>query len=927
MKKPLKELFEDMEAAEAASLLEGIETEKLGRRAARRLAQRANEKAGVEKSAPARGLSRRAVSLIAAAAVLLVGMTIGGAVYAAEAKEYKAANEFLLNVGFSTEGLTRGEVMAVYRDIATGSFTYDKTAELLAAVDNSAIPADVLEYAGGEGMASIKEFMKTPGFGYIDEENQEDGGKMDSSKFASAEEIDALTLGQGYRLSHEKIVFEERGDTLADSTVLSDRWIFALNGKSGPAVYFTVSKDASGRFSYAGAMQAYNLSNALSIMKKLAIKAEVSFEPIVAYANFEYLVAQNFNGDERMIVVPGGDAFKLEGDYFLVTWYGQLPAYKEYAAKALENYYPYINPETGEPDLSRIPSGGADPAPLHPDLSVKAPNRSAGTGSLLAAASPIVVLIPVAVSALIAVVVFVILNRKGEKKSNAEENAELLTELGGIGAEKESSRRVFKKVRELDGGAPAQKRVKFRLSMRLLYAAAAVVLLAALGTGAYAYAAEAKEYKAAKEFFMDNGLSTEGLTRGEIKAVYRDITTESFTYDKTAEVIAHNLETNHIAGWELISNDPDPDPVDVKQIWEQLWVKYQGEIHYFCDWQDVQTVENGVVHVSMKEGSITKCIGNEPIWTYTTDNMRFYHEVMLTEDVLGVGAVTSDYEYPEDGDFDDSERRYMPAISRLTEDGKLVWFAKWDNGWPEEQISSVVENEDGSLTVISSLCDREKKEFALCVTRLSEGGENLGSVIEPMDNEVWACDAAAFDGGYLAVIYETINNNEKINLKQSVVRIEKDGTVAGIYSYSSEGKDYTILSIAPFGGKLYISAQLNDRIDYGALWMRNSNGEDISDEEYTELAKQSTTAFLLVTDEPGGEVRVFYEIKGAVPHDPLKVEDGKLVYSVGVVVKAHYTPIINTRTKEWTLGLIEYVFDAEGALVETREVGSSVYLD
>ena len=36
------------------------------------------------------------------------------------------------------------------------------------------------------------------------------------------------------------------------------------------------------------------------------------------------------------------------------------------------------------------------------------------------------------------------------------------------------------------------------------------------------------------EFFNEYGLSTEGLTRGEIKEVYRDITARTFSYSKTA---------------------------------------------------------------------------------------------------------------------------------------------------------------------------------------------------------------------------------------------------------------------------------------------------------------------------------------------------------------------------------------------------------
>lgn len=44
--------------------------------------------------------------------------------------------------------------------------------------------------------------------------------------------------------------------------------------------------------------------------------------------------------------------------------------------------------------------------------------------------------------------------------------------------------------------------------------AACLALVLSLGLGSYAYAAEAKEYNAAVQFFQDYGLSTEGLSRG-----------------------------------------------------------------------------------------------------------------------------------------------------------------------------------------------------------------------------------------------------------------------------------------------------------------------------------------------------------------------------------------------------------------------------
>ena len=52
-----------------------------------------------------------------------------------------------------------------------------------------------------------------------------------------------------------------------------------------------------------------------------------------------------------------------------------------------------------------------------------------------------------------------------------------------------------------------------------------LLLLMSIGFGTYAYAAELKEYNTAVRFFNDHGLSTEGLSREDIKAVYWDITT------------------------------------------------------------------------------------------------------------------------------------------------------------------------------------------------------------------------------------------------------------------------------------------------------------------------------------------------------------------------------------------------------------------
>ena len=91
------------------------------------------------------------------------------------------------------------------------------------------------------------------------------------------------------------------------------------------------------------------------------------------------------------------------------------------------------------------------------------------------------------------------------------------------GAMERMRERAFEKAL---GQAPRRKRAPGRPWLRW---AAAACLVLAVGLAGVAYAAEAREYGAAVQFFDENGLSMEGLSREDVKAVYRDITTQEDT--------------------------------------------------------------------------------------------------------------------------------------------------------------------------------------------------------------------------------------------------------------------------------------------------------------------------------------------------------------------------------------------------------------
>jgi len=84
---------------------------------------------------------------------------------------------------------------------------------------------------------------------------------------------------------------------------------------------------------------------------------------------------------------------------------------------------------------------------------------------------------------------------------------------------------------------------------------ASLVALGVLLSGATVYAAiaEARDYAAAVTFFNTNNLPLDGLSRSEIKHVYRDISTGTFTFGKTADVV-----TSSVSGYDLFQEEPTP---------------------------------------------------------------------------------------------------------------------------------------------------------------------------------------------------------------------------------------------------------------------------------------------------------------------------------------------------------------------------------
>ena len=449
------------------------------------------------------------------------------------------------------------------------------------------------------------------------------------------------------------------------------------------------------------------------------------------------------------------------------------------------------------------------------------------------------------------------------------------------------------------------------LSKRAWFAlAACMVLIVGLGVGTYAYAEEAKEYAAATRFFEENCLSTEGLTRWEIKAVYRDITTESFTYDKTAEVIEHSLITRNVQGWEVIKDDPTPE--DIANMWALakdpdagwVWFPVKHDDIWFQSYYDTET----------GGGGIRKYDGETLIW------QKEYDYLFLIPIRQGDRLITAARDKGDLLDYD--------TVVVLDLDGNILFTKSVYEDGRLCSIHEILPEEDGSFAVFGKsgehaelLTEMDRVFFK----RFSASGEELASSELPPDAIDSILTAARFGEGYILV---HMDNYLWADDENDLVILDRDGNITKSINVSTEDRNICLVSAAEFGGVIYASGyavektgkpELSALSDY--MWTEGADGkpliETISEEELGALIRENYKAVLFVIDPDDGEPREFYSADGGLGME-LEVKDGRLVWEVGNILAGKN--LITSAFRFQILGMKdEYTFEPTGALASVEK--------
>ena len=438
------------------------------------------------------------------------------------------------------------------------------------------------------------------------------------------------------------------------------------------------------------------------------------------------------------------------------------------------------------------------------------------------------------------------------------------------------------------------------------FGALAACMALVISLAGFAVAAEAKEYNAAVEFFEDNGLPMEGLSRADVKAVYRDITAQRFTCDKTAEVLER-----WVPGLEIAQREPTPE--ELAALWNRnAWMNARPKagVSYRTDYQYRLDEALGF---DVLDRSVLECYRDgELLWTAEfTDSL-----VAEGSEFTSAGTAVWGYSYRWS-----SEQPSYGWAARVDESGNILWQHRLDHGFKHERISQVLDNGDGTWAVIS----RGDFEY-LCLSQYDIAGNEL-SFRKTEAGNVGIWNVIRFGDGYLAQLGNTAEGETA-----RLVKLDPEGNLLDSFTYEGEDCDYYITDMIEYGGRIYLSTfavpkqtdgggryEITNVLDY----IFDTGKWKISSEELTPLVRSNYTAVLLLCDPEGGAPETFYSVLGSLGAELTVNDAGELEWNVNSVVFAEYSPYTNAYSIAGTCQVFRYTFDSAGALLQQRDTGDT----
>ena len=422
---------------------------------------------------------------------------------------------------------------------------------------------------------------------------------------------------------------------------------------------------------------------------------------------------------------------------------------------------------------------------------------------------------------------------------------------------------------------------------RLVLIAACIALVACVLVGCYV--AEKVEYDNAVKFFDLNDLDTDGMSRGDIKRVYRDINTERFAYDDSCQMLCGESVSENVGGVDISITNNMSNTLNNGEI---------GSLNLgiapFVGYGDIP---DGTQYFIGDE--FEKNAGGETVWR--TKLPHYYYDRYYLAD--GKALIWGEFIY-------DDVHDYMHTSVALIDDadGRIIWEKTLDSKYRFDEYAEAAMTGDGRIAVLTVATDDRFSDSKVRVFReLDISGEVVAEHEQQDDGIVFIHRVIPLSDGWLAEIsYDeeadlVSDSGKEISIVTNrFVKLGFDGRTAsewklGDYSYDE------IADIKEYGGKIYLSVQtraedspLSGVVDYNNIPKDMDSLSDSFTDELRDAARKKFSSVLYVFDPKTEKPEQFYSIGGTMAGKLCTNDDGELLWQVGRIVKCGWAPWANS---------------------------------
>lgn len=427
-----------------------------------------------------------------------------------------------------------------------------------------------------------------------------------------------------------------------------------------------------------------------------------------------------------------------------------------------------------------------------------------------------------------------------------------------------------------------------------------IIFISIIVLGTYAIKAEAKEYQNAVEFFEANELSLDGLTRYEIKEIYKDITTNKFEYEKTGEVIVESIK-NKVPGYSIEKDNVSS--IEITSVWE-LWEKIRDleenpipKVHY--DYNPYNII-NANQSIDCTKYILTKYEDEKVCW-----NLDIYYSIdgyIEKDDYLLV--------YGDQLHYYSTEYAKKTYITKVSTDGVIIWQQEFNDS---NRFYEIFINNDDSIT---AFINKTYKLTYLKIYNLDSNGVIIDSS-ENYFNYYQVKNVVKLKEYYLIYL-------EDKNLNTKFAKINFDGTLESEISYHDEKYKYLFTDMIEFNGQVFLSAyavpyfedSIYGRGEISKIYdiVHEMDYENVTNEYVLSLFKNHYKAVLFICDNNSGDLKTFYSVDSAIGSNFI-IENNNLIWNVEYFESMMYSPATSSFTFGGVTQVYNYIYDERGQFV------------